>query len=147
MKKVICVILSVLFYGVIWSQCYSFNSAKAADHMVHNARDKSIHCCAWYTMRGLQTGGCPAIILPAQWYSWFLPMVQFEEVSTVGYVPQSGDVVVFERPSSYSWRKISQWWGHIAMYDGEQWISDFKQNRMNPYRSDVPYRIFRFKVG
>ena len=31
------------------------------------------------------------------------------------------------------------------MYNGEQWISDFKQKRMNPYKTNVPYRIYRFK--
>ena len=52
--------------------------------------------------------------------------------------------IVFERPKGRSWKKISQWWGHVAMYNGEQWISDFKQKRMNPYKTNVPYRIYRF---
>ena len=31
------------------------------------------------------------------------------------------------------------------MYNGVQWISDFKQKEMNPYKKPVPYRIYRYK--
>lgn len=140
---ILAAILGITF--IVWSQSYTFNVAKATTHLTAHGRDKSIHCCAWYTMRALQAGGCPAIILPAQWYRYFMPLVQFEEIEATGYTPQAGDVVVFERPKGRSWKKISQWWGHIAMYNGEQWISDFKQRRMNPYRTAVPHRIYRYK--
>ena len=73
-----------------------------------------------------------------------MPLVQFEEIPKQDYMPQEGDVVVFERPSWKNWNKISQWWGHIAMYNGKQWISDYKQKNMNPYKSDVPYRLYRY---
>ena len=76
-----------------WSQCYTFDVRKATTHLTEHGRSKSIHCCAWYTMRALQSDGCPAIILPAQWYKYFLPLVQFEEVASEGYLPQAGDVV------------------------------------------------------
>ena len=146
-KKILIFTGIILLLWLGWCRLYSFDAAKASGFMRANAESRSIHCCAWYTMRGLQTGGCPAIILPAQWYSWFMPIVQFEEVSVDDYSPQAGDIVVFERPSSHSLMKISQWWGHIAMYDGEQWVSDFKQKRMNPYKSEVPYKLYRFKGG
>ena len=144
--KRLAIIATFLVAGFfIWSQCYKFDVKKATTHLTEHGRSKSIHCCAWYTMRALQAGGCPAIILPAQWYKYFLPLVQFEEVASEGYLPQAGDVVVFERPKGRSWKKISQWWGHVAMYNGEQWISDFKQKRMSPYRQNVPYRLYRYK--
>lgn len=130
---------------VIWCKSYSFNVEKATTRLTEYGRNKSIHCCAWYTMRALQAGGCPAIILPAQWYKYFMPLVQFEEVASEEYLPQAGDVVVFERPKGRSWKKISGWWGHVAMYNGEQWISDFKQKRMSPYKQKVPYRLYRYK--
>lgn len=136
------VILAIVFFA--WTQTYTFNIEKATVHLTEHGRNKSIHCCAWYTMRALQAGGCPAIILPAQWYRYFMPLVQFKEIEQNGYHPKAGDVVVFERPSWKDWRKISQWWGHIAMYNGQQWISDFKQKQMNPYGRNVPYRIYRF---
>lgn len=144
--KVSIIILAVIICAyTVWCQTYSFDFDKATSHLTEHGRNKSIHCCAWYTMRALQAGGCPAIILPAQWYRYYMPLVQFEEISQKGYKPEKGDVVVFERPSGRSWKKISQWWGHIAMYNGEQWISDFKQKNMNPYRKHVAYRLYRYK--
>lgn len=138
--------LTILIAGYAsWTQTYSFDVKNATDYLTENGQDRSTHCCAWYTMRALQVGGCPAVILPAQWYRYFMPLVQFEEMTQDGYIPQKGDVVVFERPAWKSWKRISQWWGHIAMYNGEQWISDFKQMDMNPYKKPVPYRIYRYK--
>ena len=145
LKNTLLVLALVLIGYAIWTQAYSFDADKAANYLTENGQDKSTHCCAWYTMRALQAGGCPAVILPAQWYRYFMPLVQFEELTLDGYVPQKGDVVVFERPVWRSWKRISQWWGHIAMYNGEQWISDFKQEKMNPYKRHVPYRIYRYK--
>ena len=136
---------AIVFF--VWAQTYTFNVEKATAHLTEHGRKTSIHCCAWYTMRALQAGGCPAIILPAQWYRFFMPLVQFEELKLVDYHPMAGDVVVFERPSWKSWSKISQWWGHVAMYNGEQWISDFKQKNMNPYKRNVSYRIYRYKCN
>ena len=144
-KKVFAGLLIVLIGYAVWTQTYSFDADKATAHLTENGRDKSIHCCAWYTMRALQAGGCPAIILPAQWYKYYMPLVQFEEIPKKGYIPQKGDVVVFDRPAGKTWKKITQWWGHVAMYNGKQWISDFKQKNMNPYRKDVPYRVYRYK--
>ena len=144
-KKVFAGLLIVLIGYAVWTQTYSFDAEKATAHLTENGRDKSIHCCAWYTMRALQAGGCPAIILPAQWYKYYMPLVHFEEIPKQGYIPKKGDVVVFDRPAGKTWKKISQWWGHIAMYNGKQWISDFKQKNMNPYRKDVPYRVYRYK--
>ena len=143
-KKLLAIVIIVFGYA-IWCRTYTFNIEKATKHLTENANDKSIHCCAWYVMRALQAGGCPAIILPAQWYGYFMPLVQFEEVSKANYVPQAGDVVVFDRPAGRDWNKISQWWGHIAMYNGHQWVSDFSQRHMNPYKTKVPYQIFRYR--
>ena len=144
-KKVFAGLLILLVGYAVWMQTYSFDAEKATTHLTEHGRDHSIHCCAWYTMRALQAGGCPAIILPAQWYKYYMPMAQFEEIPKRGYIPKKGDVVVFDRPAGKDWKKISQWWGHVAMYNGKQWISDFKQNDMNPYRKNVPYRVYRYK--
>ena len=145
LRRVLIVIAVIGLVYAVWCQIYTFNVEKATRHLSEHGRNKSIHCCAWYTMRALQAGGCPAIILPAQWYRYYMPLVQFEEIAKDNYKPQKGDVVVFERPSGRSWKKISGWWGHIAMYNGEQWISDFKQKKMNPYKQAVPYRLYRYK--
>ena len=144
-KRILLGLVIIAIGYAFWTQTYSFDVERAAKHLTDNGQEKSTHCCAWYTMRALQAGGCPAIILPAQWYRYFMLLVQFEEIPQDGYVPQKGDVVVFERPTWRDCKQVSHWWGHIAMYNGDQWISDFKQQKMNPYKKPVPYRIFRYR--
>lgn len=84
--------LAIVLVGYAsWTQNYSFDVDKATKHLTENGLDKSTHCCAWNTMRALQAGGCPAVILPAQWYRYFMPLVQFEEIPQNGYVPREGE--------------------------------------------------------
>ena len=138
LKRLFFVVTIIVCVFGVWSQTYTFNVEKATKHLTEHGLDHSTHCCAWYTMRALQAGNCPAIILPAQWYFYFMPLVKFKEVPKSNYKAQRGDVVVFERPSG-------RWWGHIAMYNGDIWISDFKQQHMNPYRKPIPYKIYRYQ--
>jgi hypothetical protein len=60
-----------------------------------------------------------------------------------GYRPQAGDVVVME---SYPAQTPPA--GHMAIYDGRQWISDFRQREFWPgdsYRNYKPsYAIYRY---
>ena len=107
LRRIVVSLLVCIIVFVVWAQTYTFNIEKATAHLTEHGRDTSIHCCAWYTMRALHAGGCPAIILPAQWYRYFMPLVQFKEVKQKGYRPITGDVVVFERPSWKNWSKIS----------------------------------------
>ena len=131
-------------YGV-WTQTYRYDNDKACEYVGENALDKSHSCCAWFVMRAMQEGGCPIGILPAWAYRYALPLYGYKEVysgkgkecpPTFGL--EKGGLVVIPR-GSYSI------WGHIAMYDGQQWVSDFKQSRMSPYRRNVKYRIYRRK--
>ena len=34
--------------------------------------------------------------------------------------------------------------GHVQVYDGKQWVSDFKQNGYNPYHDDTKSKAYRF---
>lgn len=147
MKKKIALgtILLLIASWFVWAKTYTFNVEKATTHLTKHGLKKSKSWCAWYTMRALQAGGCPAIILPAQWYSWFMPVVGFKQVSKTNYKPQAGDVVVFQRPKFRKKNGSIHLWGHIAMYNGKQWISDFKQKKKNPYGREVPYKLFRCK--
>lgn len=89
-------------------------------------------------MRAMQAGGCPIGIYPAWMYKYVLPLHKFESVSKDGYQPEKGDIVVFNRTPNH-------FWGHIAMYDGKQWVSDFKQKSMFVYKYNKGYSIFRIK--
>jgi hypothetical protein len=55
------------------------------------------------------------------------------------YAAQVGDVVVFDKTAQHPY-------GHIEMYDGHKWVSDFVQNSFSPYRdaaSTPPFTIYR----
>lgn len=61
--------------------------------------------------------------------------VGFDEQVGRGYVPRKGDVAVITQGAGY---------GHVAMWSGAEWISDFWQNSANPYRDKtLPIRYFR----
>jgi hypothetical protein len=66
----------------------------------------------------------------------------FKCVTANGYKPEAGDIAVFEGFAGHTS-------GHIEIYNGHQWISDFKQNYLTPgasYRSPPdPYVIYRYK--
>ncbi|BDW93455.1 hypothetical protein MACH07_22870 [Flagellimonas marinaquae] len=74
-------------------------------------------------------------------YSQYLPTKGFSEVSSENYVPMAGDIVVIQ---SYTGGSVH---GHIQMYNGEEWVSDFVQNDFWPgsgYKKNKPsYNIFR----
>ena len=140
--KKIFIALSLILGYIIWSQTFSYNINKAVSHAEKHHCQKSHSCCAWFVMRAMQSGGCPMIILPAWTYRDALPFYGYHEVASSmgnqmnGFHPQKGDVVGIENGKHSIW-------GHIAIYTGNCWISDFKQKTMSPYRKPVPYKIFR----
>lgn len=140
--KKIFIALSLILGYIIWSQTFSYNINKAVSHAEKHHCQKSHLCCAWFVMRAMQSGGCPMIILPAWAYRDALPFYGYHEVASGmgnqmnGFRPQKGDVVGIENGKHSIW-------GHIAIYTGNCWISDFKQKTMSPYRKPVPYKIFR----
>ena len=56
-------------------------------------------------------------------YKDFLPQKGFYVVSEDSYVPRKGDIIVIDKIAGHPN-------GHIAMYSGSQWISDFVQRDM-----------------
>ena len=119
---------------------YTFDKEKAVAYVTEHAEAKSRTWCAWYVMRALQEGGCPIYLLPAYGYSWLLPRMGFVEVKKEDYVPQKGDLIVFPAVGKHIW-------GHIQMWNGEQWVSDFKQRNMIPAKAyhKTKWKIYRHK--
>jgi RHS repeat-associated protein len=82
----------------------------------------SMHKCAAAIHRALNAGGVetPNNPVPAADYANYLPKLGFDAVPADGYVPQVGDIAVFPAvPGNPS--------GHIEMYDGSGWHSDYVQ--------------------
>jgi hypothetical protein len=85
---------------------------------------------------GMSTAGRPG---SAKDYGPFLENSGFAEVSTQGYLPRAGDIIVMSATS----RSKD---GHVEGYDGKKWISDFVQDDMWPGRSwisEAKYKIYR----
>lgn len=98
--------------------------------------------CARYVRRALEAGGVIVnSTLSAKDYGPQLERAGFESVAGSSLI--KGDVVVIEPVQGGSPH------GHMAIYDGWQWHSDFVQRDMYPnnrYRTGRPsYRIYRYK--
>ncbi|MBR6283141.1 MAG: CHAP domain-containing protein [Muribaculaceae bacterium] len=125
MKRiVICLAAFLLAYlGYVFLLPHSYSVDKAVAYLNAHAEPRSRNMCALYVERAISAGGQPAFIVPAWGYAYVLPHMGFDEVGRDCYVPQKGDVVVFPHVKNHIW-------GHIAMYNGHQWVSDFKQRGM-----------------
>ena len=138
-KKTIIIAIVIITSYFAWCNIASFNVNKATEHLTENALSRSHNCCAWFVMRAMQSGNCPSIILPAWAYRYYLPMIGWDKVDTNSYIPQKGDICVFPYKKQHIF-------GHIAMWNGEQWISDFKQKSIIVSSVYCDYKVFRHKT-
>jgi hypothetical protein len=113
--------------------------AKVAAWLRTNAGATSQGLCANYCRRALEAGGYDMSGHPraAGDYGPFLKSLGASRVATENYVPETNDIAVFDKTTAHPY-------GHIQIYDGTRWISDFIQPRFAPYRDPVPYTIYRF---
>ena len=104
----------------------------AADYIVKHASSKSQHKCAAFVSNGLIKAGF-SITKQESAYQYHsngvLTKAGFIRISAKSPW-QKGDIFVFNKTAGHEH-------GHIAMYDGIGWYSDFKQNGPAPgYKSD-----------
>jgi hypothetical protein len=121
------------------------NSAGALDKtqlsawMDAHALSRSSHHCAMYCRLGLEAGGISTADRPrsgdAGDYGPFLLRHGAQTVPQDSYVPQVGDVVVFDKTDQHPC-------GHIEMYDGRHWVSDFMQHSFSPYHDAISTPTF-----
>ena len=143
-KKLLKILGCIVGVILIWNHLpYYYNNDKVAYYITKNKVQKSRTMCAGYVIIAMWHGGCPIGLLPAYAYNKTLPQMGFEEISVKGYKPMKGDISVL--PTN----KYTPF-GHIAVYNGEQWVSDFKQKSIYPsgaYRTVGKYQIFRASDG
>jgi hypothetical protein len=122
----------------------SWDKFVAVHYLQSHARSSSQGNCARYVREAIERGG---IVLnraaSARNYGSSLVGAGFHEVSSSS--PQRGDVVVIESIPRHPD-------GHTAMYDGQIWISDFRQlHGLYPgkeYRDARPlYKMYRHDRG
>jgi hypothetical protein len=119
------------------------NKTELSNWMDAHALTRSSHHCAMYCRMGLEAAGLSTTDRPVSGdagdYGPYLLRHGAQKISQDSYSPQVGDVVVFDKTAEHPN-------GHIEMYDGHQWVSDFMQRSFSPYRnaeSTPPYTIYR----
>ncbi|MFA9486279.1 MULTISPECIES: CHAP domain-containing protein [unclassified Moraxella] len=110
-------------------------AAKAASRVAHG---KSMGRCALYVRKALQSAGYEFTPNPSayQYANGTLASAGFTKISNDNYQPQIGDVVVFNRTARNPH-------GHIQIYDGNQWVSDYRQPKFSPYSAHNGYTVWR----
>lgn len=119
-----CLLAVTLSLGsIIYIRHCSWNPEIAAQSATQNAESKSQGMCALYVRKAIIEGGIPLYVGSDAWtYKYVLPFLNFKEVKNSNNL-QIGDIVVFQPIGN---RKF----GHVAMWNGKQWVSDFKQRSM-----------------
>lgn len=110
------------------------------------AKRSSQHSCAKYVRTYLEAGGLNTTGRPvsAYQYSDFLPKLGFKKIADVsGQRHQAEWTSDNAQPGDISVMKHGQH-GHICMWTGSAWVSDFVQTRMYPYPDNGRCEIFRF---
>lgn len=121
-----------------------WNIKNACEWLQKNSHTESTHRCAKYVRMAIEAGGLSTAGRPtwAWMYINFLPKIGFKHIGTYvqnGYTPEPGDIAVYLKGGN---TKVP---GHICMWTGIQWCSDFKQNNMIVYRNTKEAYIFRFQ--
>lgn len=131
----VCILLLLAFALWMCLPARPFDREKCVEYVESHALSRSHNCCAWFVMKGLWAGGCYVPIVRACDYKYVLPRYGFRPVK--GEIRQ-GDIVVFPAVRNHPF-------GHIAVWTGRQWVSDFKQKAfyVSSAYKDAGYIIYR----
>lgn len=123
-----------------------WNVAASIQWLINNSVSSTLHKCANYVRQALEAGGISTAGRPqyAKDYATYLPTIGFNNIGSIhGAAKQKewsktnakpGDIAVMNHDVA----------GHICMWTGNQWVSDFKQNNMWVYGGDGTCSIFRY---
>ena len=136
----IILLVTLTICGLLYLRSCEWNPKKAAEYVTKNAENKSVGLCAKYVRKAIVAGGIPLYQGGNAWsYKYLLPILGFKETEDVND-KKVGDIVVFQPIGK-------RYFGHIAMWNGRQWISDFKQRSIIVHsdysKDDCEYTIFR----
>ena len=102
----------------------------AADYATSHAGSSSVGACAKYVANALQNAGF-SFTRQRSAYMYHtngtLSAMGFSQIS--GGSPQKGDIYVEDRTNTHPD-------GHIAIYNGSNWVSDFIQKTDHVHRTD-----------
>jgi hypothetical protein len=126
--------------GLLYLRHCEWSPEAAARYATEKAEKKSVGMCALYVRKAIIAGGIPLYVGGDAWsYKYTLRIVNFHQVGKKSE-REVGDIVVFQPIGG---RK----YGHIAIWNGNQWVSDFKQRNLivhSDYLDDgCEYAIYR----
>ena len=139
-------VISILIFIVVAVVCLLYlrhcewSPEEAARYATEHAEKKSVGMCALYVRNAIIAGGIPLYLCGDAWsYKYMLPILNFHQVGKKSE-PEIGDIVVFQPIGG---RK----YGHIAIWNGKQWVSDFKQRNLIVHsdylNEDCEFAIYR----
>lgn len=111
-------------------------AARVASRAAHS---RSRGRCALYVRKALQSAGYefkPQESAYMYATNGTLKGAGFVKISKDNYEPQVGDVVVWHRTAKHPH-------GHIQIYNGSGWVSDFNQPKFSPYSQPGSYTVWR----
>lgn len=123
-----------------------FDINRALTWAAKNIQPKSVGSCAKYVRMMMEAGGLNTDGRPVSAYQYvnFLPQKGFKHIASLNTKQEQaswsassakpGDIAVMSHGKH----------GHICMWSGKKWLSDFAQNNMWPYSGDGKVNIFRF---
>lgn len=119
----------------------TWNVTKAVEHLTEHAHSASKRKCATYTRQAIAAGGITvANTASAKDYGPNLVSAGFAPLAFSPATYMRGDVVVIKAIAGHPD-------GHMAMFDGQRWISDFVQGGLYPgsgYRKAQPgFSVYR----
>ena len=132
-KLIICLCLFAFIYTI--------DMDAAVRHLINYAHASSIGYCAAYVADALEAGGF-RFTRQASAYMYrsngILKGIGYNEISKPSSF-QKGDITVTDRNSAHPH-------GHMAMWSGSNWISDFVQRSEYVYASNQP-PVYYFRYG
>jgi len=120
-----------------------FSAVSAANYADSHAGKHSTGNCARYVRKAIEWGGVS--LAQTHYARDYGPILESAGFRHVTGAPQRGDVIVIQPAPGHPD-------GHMAIFDGSIWISDFKQTHPGPqgfypgqaYRHAQPsYKVYR----
>ena len=138
-KVITCILCLYYVLSFTYTCTYQYDVNKATTFITKNANARSKSLCARYVRLALEAGGCKTWGYPltAKGYSDFLLDLDFSVVEKKGYQKRKGDIVVFNAVKGHPF-------GHIAMWNGKQWVSDFRQRSFYVAKGYIDSKDFQY---
>lgn len=112
---------------------------KFSENLSRISSYRSSSKCAKFIRIALQTAGAKIVQHPVAASDWggTLQKIGYKQIDPAFDRPVAGDIYIIHRTKQHVY-------GHIAGFNGTQWVSDFKQSSYDVYKDkNVTYSYYR----